>query len=143
MILGIDTDVLVNWIMDGATHHQAVRELFKREIRNGNQLGFTPQVLFEFINICTDSKRFQHPLKMADATTAGVDLWNAREVVQLMPEPSLVFETLSLLDQLKLGRKRILDTALAVTLKQAGVSRLATLNKKDFEIFPFLEIVAP
>ena len=143
MVLGIDTGVLVNWMMDGLTHHESVRDLFQREIRNGNQLGFTPQVLFEFIHICTDSKRFQHPLKMAEATAACTDLWNAREVAQLMPEPSLIFETLALLDQMKLGRKRILDTALAVTLKQAGVSRLATLNKKDFAVFPFLEIVVP
>lgn len=143
MILGVDTDVLVNWMMAGSAHHEGARELFRREIRSGNQLGLTPQVLFEFVHICTDPKRFPHPLKMADATVAGSEIWNAREVAQLAPAPSVVFETFALLDQLNLGRKRILDTALAITLKQAGVTRLATLNKKDFDVFPFLEIVSP
>lgn len=41
------------------------------------------------------------------------------------------------------GRKRILDTALAATLEAAGVSRLATLNGRDSQVFGFLEIVDP
>jgi predicted nucleic acid-binding protein len=40
-----------------------------------------------------------------------------------------------------LGRKRILDTALAATFETAGVRRIATFNPADFTIFPFLEIV--
>lgn len=51
--------------------------------------------------------------------------------------------TLEFLDSLSLGRKRILDTALAATLELAGVRRLATFNRKDFEVFPFLELVSP
>lgn len=143
MILGIDTDVLVGWMMLGSSHHETTRELFRREIRSGTRLGLTPQVIFEFIHICTDPRRFQRPLKMDEATATATELWNGKEVVQIMPAPSVVYETLDLLNKLYLGRKRILDTALAVTLKQAGVMRLATLNAKDFEVFPFLELVAP
>lgn len=143
MVLGIDTDVLVGWMMSGSARHQAIRGLFRREARAGNQFGLTQQVIFEFIHICTDPRRFQRPLKMDEATATAGELWNGKEVVQIMPEPSVVYETLDLLDKLKLGRKRILDTALAVTLKQAGVTRLATLNKADFEVFPFLELVVP
>ena len=43
----------------------------------------------------------------------------------------------------RLGRKRILDTALAATMEAAGIKKLATLNKKDFEVFPFLELIVP
>lgn len=43
----------------------------------------------------------------------------------------------------RLGPKRILDTALAATFRVAGVPAVATLNRSDFEIFSFLEIVDP
>jgi len=48
-----------------------------------------------------------------------------------------------LMKRYSLGRKRILDTALAATLECAGVGGLATLNRRDFAIFPFLELVSP
>ena len=48
-----------------------------------------------------------------------------------------------LLTRFRLGRKRILDTALAATMEAAGIKKLATLNKKDFEVFPFLELIVP
>jgi hypothetical protein len=48
---------------------------------------------------------------------------------------------MELMDRLRLGRKRILDTAFAATLEEAGVRHLATLNQKDFEAFDFLEVV--
>ena len=143
MILGIDTDVLVNFVMAGSPYHEATHELLKSETRNGNQLGLTPQVIFEFLHISTDSKTFQRPMKMEQATSVAAELWNGREIVQITPEAAVIYETLDLLDKLKLGRKRILDTALAVTLKQAGVRRLATVNQKDFEMFGFLELVVP
>jgi len=50
---------------------------------------------------------------------------------------------IELLESLHLGRKRSLDTALAVTFNQAGVNRLATFNGKDYEIFAFMEVVDP
>lgn len=143
MIIGIDTDVLVNFVMDGSPHHEATHQLLKTETRKGNQLGLTPQIIFEFLHICTDPRRFQRPMKMEQATSVAAEVWNGREIVQITPEPAVIYETLELLDKLTLGRKRILDTALAVTLKQAGVRRLATLNRKDFEVFPFLELVVP
>ncbi len=143
MVLGIDTDVLVTFAMEGSSHHETVREFLKKETRDGNQLGLTPQVIFEFLHVCTDPRRFQRPMKMEQATSVAAELWNGREIVQITPEPAVIYETLELLDKLKLGRKRILDTALAVTLKQAGVRRLATFNQQDFEVFPFLEAVVP
>ncbi len=42
-----------------------------------------------------------------------------------------------------LGRKRILDTALAATLESSGVVKLATLKRKDFAVFTFLDLVSP
>lgn len=144
MILGLDTDVLVNWAMTGAPYHVTSRRLLEREVRKRDgRLGLTPQVLYEFLHVVTDPRRFPEPLPMHRASELAASLWDAVEVERIVPSVGVAHRTLELLGRLGLGRKRILDTALAATLEAAGVRRLATLNRADFQIFPFLELVAP
>lgn len=141
MILGIDTDVLVAWAMAGSRRHREVMRLLDHEVgEHGTLLGLTPQVVHEFLHVVTDPKRFENPLSMANALRTARALWEAREVVPLLPTAEVPPRTLELMADLRLGRKRILDTALAATLEAAGVRRLATLNPGDFRVFPFLEL---
>lgn len=143
MTLGLDTDVVVNWAMGGAEHHDAARTLLRREIHAGNTIACTPQVFFEFIHVVTDGRRFERPMPMSLALDTARDFWAAPETIRVRPGPQVLHRTLELLGNLKLGRKRILDTALAATLQEAGVNRLATFNGGDYAVFPFLEIVDP
>jgi len=144
MSLGIDTDVLVSWAMLGAPHHDAARRLLETEIRSRTTpIALTPQVFFEFIHVVTDPRRFERPMPMNQAVSVARDLWDAPETIRVLPGPSMLHRVFELLESLCLGRKRILDTALAVTLSQAGVSRLATLNGKDYEIFAFMKVIDP
>ena len=144
MIVGIDTDVLVHWAMDGAPHHGVVRAFFERQVLDrGRRLGLTSQVIFEFLHVCTDPRRFEHPMSMEEGLRLVRELWDGREVVRILPAPIVVHRTVELLDQLGLGRKRIRDTALAATLEAAKVDHLATFNEKDFQVFPFLEVITP
>lgn len=143
MIVGIDTDVLVNWLMVGAVHHHPADEFIRETVANGNKLGVTPQTLHEVIHICTDARRFETPLSMNDAIAYTRKLWDGKEVARLLPTVAVLHRTLELLSVHALGRKRILDTALAATLEAADVLRLATFNAKHFEVFGFLEIVVP
>jgi predicted nucleic acid-binding protein len=55
----------------------------------------------------------------------------------------LSLRTLELMERHRLGRRRILDTALAATLEGAGIRRLATFNGDGFRVFPFLDVVEP
>ncbi len=144
MSLGIDTDVLVSWAMLGAPHHDAARRLLETEIGSRNApIALTPQVFFEFIHVVTDARRFVRPMGMDQAVSVARDLWDAPETIRVLPGPSMLHRVFELLESLHLGRKRILDTALAVTLNQAGVNRLATFNGNDFAVFSFLEVVDP
>ena len=143
MILGVDTDVLVHWTFEDAPRHEACRNLLRRQVESDGFLGITPQTLFELVHVVTDSRRFEHPLTMREALQLARTLWNSRDVHRIEPGPQLLGRTLAFLESMQLGRKRILDTALAVTLEQAGVRRLATLNERDFRAFAFLEVVTP
>lgn len=144
MIVALDTDFLVHWTMQGAPRHAAVSGWIRRHLRQrGNALGLAPQTLHELIHVATDPRRFERPMSMAEALARARALWDAKEVVRVLPGPAVLHRTLELLAKLRLGRKRILDTALAATLEAADVKRLATLNAADFAVFSFLETVGP
>lgn len=144
MILGIDTDVLVAWAMAGDARHRAARRLVELEItERGGAVALVPQVIHEFLHVVTDPRRFESPLPMQSALRIAWALWGGRDVVRIMPSPEVLPRTLDLIESLHLGRKRILDTALAATLESAGVHRLATFNSRDFEVFSFLEVIDP
>jgi len=129
--------------MDGAPRHEAARQFLAETVENRHQLGIAAQTLHELIHICTDSRRFEKPLSMDEAIGYGRSVWDGADVVRLLPSAGVFHRTLELLSTLKLGRKQILDTALAATLEASSVERLATFNDKDFEIFGFLEVVVP
>ena len=143
MIVAVDTDVLVNWLMKGAPRHAAARRFVDEAIENNDQLGIAAQTMHELIHICTDARRFEKPLSTDEAIDYSRKLWDGGGVVRLAPSSAVFHRTLDLLSTLKLGRKRILDTVLAATLEASGIEILATFNAKDFEIFNFLEVVVP
>jgi predicted nucleic acid-binding protein len=144
LTLALDTDVLVGWAMTGAPHHRQVRILVEGELaaRRG-RVGLVPRVVEEFLHVATDKKRFPEPFTMPHALAYVEALLSANDIVVIEAGRTTLPRTLELLRTHKLGRKRILDTALAATLEAAGIRRLATFNGTDFASFDFLDVVDP
>jgi predicted nucleic acid-binding protein len=141
--LALDSDVLIAWTMPGALRHSDAVALLERE-RGANpalRLALVPQVAFEFLRVATDPRRFERPLTMEAALQRVEALWSASDVERVPVDPVVVGRTAALMRAHGLGRKRILDTALAATLESAGVRRLATFNGADYAAFPFLDVV--
>lgn len=144
MSLALDTNVLIPWLVLSAPGHADVRALVDSELRrDGGRLALAPQVCWEFLHVVTDERRFQRPCTMEQATALLRAVWNSRETDRLPASGEVVPRVLELMTEHRLGRKRILDTALAATLEAAGVRRLATYNVRDYACFPFLEPVRP
>ncbi|HYN40190.1 MAG TPA: PIN domain-containing protein [Thermoanaerobaculia bacterium] len=144
MILALDTDVVISWLMAGSSRHAVVRSAVERELRrSGGAVALVPQTLHEVLHVATDPRRFERPLPMKEALQLVRLLWEARDVVRIQPGPQVPLRTLELMERHHLGRKRILDTALAATLEGAGIRRLATFNGDDFRLFPFIDVFEP
>ena len=144
MSLALDTNVLIPWLVGSAPGHLGASALIAGEIRRpGGRIVLVQQVCWEFLHVVTDAKRFTSPLTMEAARTLLVPVWQAAETIRVGPTPEVVPRVLELMAKHQLGRKRILDTALAATLERAGVRRLATLNGADFRCFSFIEVVEP
>jgi hypothetical protein len=91
--------------------------------------------LAEFVHVVTDARRFSAPLAMPRALARAKAWWSARDVIRLAPEDGAVAWSVDALSRYQLGRKRILDTLLAGTLRSAGVFSVLTLNPGDFATF--------
>ena len=69
--------------------------------------------------------------------------WTAREVLQVFPDDAATRQFLAWLQQFSLGRKRLLDTLLTATYRQAGIQSLLTTNPADFTIFGVFQCITP
>ena len=94
-----------------------------------------PQVLAEFIHVVTDERRFTAPLSVEAAVGRASSWWHAEEVLPIYPGGETTRLFLSWLMQFRFGRKRLLDTLLAATWREAGVTQILTLNWSHFRVY--------
>jgi hypothetical protein len=72
--------------MEGAPKHRIVRRFIEEEVRDrGSQVGLVPQVLLEFLHVCTDPRRFEQPLSVDQGVQVVRELWDSKEVSRVSP----------------------------------------------------------
>src|SRR5215475_8638731 len=143
MIHGLDTGFLVAAEVTEHGEHTGARATLARLLAAGDLIAIAPQVLAEFIHIVTDPRRFSQPLNMTAARQLAEQWWTAREVVRIFPDDAATRQFLTWLQQFSLGRKRLLDTLLAATYRQAGVQSILTTNPTDFALFGVFDCITP
>lgn len=143
MIHGLDTGFLVAAEVAEHVDHAAARYTLAQLVAAGDLIAISPQVLAEFIHIVTDPRRFAQPLDLTDANRLAEQWWTAKEVVPVFLDDTAVRQFLDWLRQFLLGRKRLLDTLLAATYKQAHIVSLLTTNPADFAVFGVFRCLSP
>lgn len=143
MIHGLDTGFFVAAEVVEHAEHTATRQILTRLLSAGDRIAIAPQVLAEFIHIVTDPRRFTHPLDMATARALAEQWWTSTNVVQIFPDAAATSQFLTWLQQFSLGRKRLLDTLLAATYRQAGIHSLLTTNAADFAVLGTFTCITP
>lgn len=132
-MIGIDTSFLVALSVRDHPAHPRAWELFESEIRGvDGSMAVGAQVLAEYCQVVTDSRRFERPLSMPEAVELCEEWWMARETRPVPVDAEVGVLFLSWMHEFGLGRKNLLDTLLAATYHRAGVERLATTNWRDF-----------
>ncbi len=140
MSIGIDTSWLIEVSLRAHPRYADARAMLKQFAEAAERLALTPQVLSEFVHAVTDSRRFQDPLSMSEATDAAEDWWNSNSVRHIFPTLESVRLGFHWMRQYDLGRKRVLDTQLAATFYMHGITRILTSNAKDYRIFGCFEL---
>lgn len=143
MIHGVDASFLVAAEIDEHHEHDAAWETFHRLDALGDRFAIAPQILAEFLHIVTDGRRFSRPLSMSAAIQVAERWWNAAEVERVFPNDSATSTLFDWLRRYSLGRKRVLDTLFATTLRQAAITSILTLNPADFAVFGDFTCITP
>lgn len=141
MTHGIDTDFLVAVEIREHPFHLPADALLQKLLNFREDLAVAPQSLAEFIHVVTDPKRMPQPLTMIEAVTRAEHWWQAAEVRRIFSSGESVTDFLSWLSKYQLGRKRLLDTLLAASYRQEGITRIITNNRSDYAVFGCFEIV--
>ena len=132
---GLDTSFMVAHEVSRHAFHRRVRNCCEDLFSRGDRLALALQVLAEFIHVVTDERRFAVPLSVETAVERASRWWHAEEVLPIYPGAETTRIFLSWLMQFRLGRKRLLDTLLAATWHEAGVTRILTLNWPHFQVY--------
>jgi len=134
-MIGIDTNVLVAFVIPEHPDHGKVRALIDQFRREGRRLAVTSGILAEFVHVVTDARRFENPLSLAEALTWATFLSEAEEVVIVSTDSIAHEQWLLWLGQHHLGRKHLLDTLIAASWWAVGIQEILTLNPADFTVF--------
>jgi toxin-antitoxin system PIN domain toxin len=141
---GIDTNVLIYAHVPKFDEHAAVRRFLLGELADSERiLVVTPMVLHEFVHVVTDGRRFEPPVKMAEALALAQEYLGRPNVECASVDEPSVREAFRLLEHHRLGPKRIADTLLVATLLRAGVREIITCDPKDFAIFENVVTIDP
>lgn len=143
MIVGLDTTVIVAVAITSHPRHSACRSLMERIRADGDIVAVTPAVLAEFIHVVTDQRRFAPALDMDTARNMAVSLWETVETCRVVTDGSAVTQFSNWMAEFRLGRKRVLDTMLAATYFQSGITTILTLNPADFSVFGVFQCLTP
>ena len=132
---GIDTTFLVAWEMPEHPRHADCRAFLTNVPDTAERFALTPSVIAEFVHVATYPRRFLVPLTMERALDRA-HFWRVANEVSILQTEDAAFRLFDAwMKTHHLGRKRVLDTMLAATLHEGGVTGLLTLNQSDFTIF--------
>ena len=134
-MIGLDTTTLVVFEIGNHPFKHKVTQGIQTCIKNGEVFAIAPQIVNEFLHVVTDSRRFSDPLTMSEALERIIFWLQAKESQLIFPTEKSLLQQERWMSEFHLGRKRVLDTALAATYKEHGIRRLASANPSDFALF--------
>lgn len=138
-MIGIDTSFMLAFEYAGHESHDLVRRAAARH--QHELLAIAPQVISEFTHVATDPRRFEKPLELQDALDRAAAWWDAGETVLVYPGNAALALFQSWMLQYDLGRKRVLNTMLAATYREAGISVIAAIDDRGFSLFPGMHVL--
>jgi len=135
-VTGIDTSWLVDLEVGESPRHEGALSLFESWRQESKSLLCVyHQIFLEFLYVITDPARFENPLSM-DRAIERVWFWIEQKRVRVLyPGDASLKRSLMWMTAYELGRKRLIDTQMAATYAEEGVTEIWSANPEDFALF--------
>lgn len=139
-MLGLDSTFIIDLYWKDSPRHKSAEQWLKKITENGEKVAVYYNCFNEFINVITDSRRFENAFSMEEALEV-VEEWRSIEEVNIVfPENQSFGRAMTWLEIYNLGRKRHNDTNMAACYELAGVTKLLTANPGDFNVIESFEV---
>ena len=100
MICGVDAHALIYSAVESMPEHKAVLAFFERQVLTGELVcAVSFPILWEFIHVTTDPKRFKSPRALEESLDFAGQYWNAEGWSRLLPKASTGERALAMLRQ--------------------------------------------
>ena len=140
-MIGLDTCFLIDLYWQDSPRNKSARALFSKIGKDDSvQLAIYFNCFNEFLNVITDTKRFENAFTIKEAIDV-IDFWcDLDRVKVLYPSDTSFKRTLAWMNMYKLVRNRVNDTQMAACYLSNNITSIITANPKDFEIFQSFEL---
>ncbi len=139
----LDTNILVHAYNKSSPNQRIASKILKQAIKREIEAYLTPQVLYEFYAVVTDSKRVEKPMKLGEAADLCLELWECREIEKINATQQTPNEVFRLAKEQKLVKGRIFDCIIAVTAQENKIDTIYTENVADFKKYGFIKVLNP
>lgn len=136
----VDTNVLVYATVEAAPLHTEAREWMAHLQRRDVQLCVTPQICREYLVVLTGDPVFDREFTSTEALDV---LSEIRPSLDVLVPSGILDELLGLVRHYDVAGKRVHDANVVAAMLSAGISRLATYNRKDFTNFESITLLSP
>ena len=140
-MISIDTNVFVyGFNQDCAEHHRATEVL--QELASSKDVVLCELVLVELYILLRNPAVIQRPLTARSAADVCVG-WRSNPRWRIVESAPIMSTVWQLAGESEFGRRQIIDTRLALTLRHHGVQTFVTRNSGHFSDFGFTRIWNP
>ena len=142
-MIGIDTNLLLYSLNPASCWHGAAVEFLRQQFGVPSvRVVMADHVLVELYVHLRNPAVMARPLSARAARDLVTSYWRIPNVMRVENAP-VMDEVWARAGEGEFARRRIFDARLALTLRHAGVTRLATANTKDFEGWGFDKVWNP
>jgi uncharacterized protein len=139
----IDTNLLLYAANRDAAEHERAREFVTAHVTGNTPWSLTWPVLYEFLRVATHPKVFPTPLSAEEAFAFLTPILQSPTLTILSPTRRHLQVLLQTVSEITPPSGNLFhDIAIAVTLREHGVSEIATADT-DFLQFRFLTVINP
>ena len=138
----LDSNVLVSYFISSAPRHADAAAFLDSALAAGESIAVSPQIVMESFRAMTHEKIFRDRVNAAQFHEVMSDFLSDPALVLVGPGRAAVDCALNAAVDLNISSARIFDLLLYGTMREHGVTRLATLNPRHFTGLDGIELLA-
>lgn len=137
----LDTNVLIHAVYEETPLHTHARRILDRALAESGSYCIAPQNMVEFAAVVSKLRRVHATLPPAEIVAFINVVYRSRILKKIYPKRATAMRAIREGSRLGITGTIWYDMYLALTMRDAGVSRIVTEDLRDYEKIPFITAI--